>query len=163
MTDGFGNSNGVLQPFGQLGCWKWMYHLSPYTYLVEALMGNGELLFLYSASAIGCSTRGDTGLGGQQVTCSEVEYATINPPDGLTCSQYMDPYISRAGGYLTNPDSTSACRFCSFRNTDEFLDLSLNIKYSHRWRNVWIFGAFIALNVRNHSVSFTFFLLNRAL
>ena len=45
VTDGVGNSNGVLQPFSQLGWWKWMYYLSPYTYLVEALMGNGKRLF----------------------------------------------------------------------------------------------------------------------
>jgi len=56
--------------------------------------------------------------------------------------------MSRAGGYLSNPDSTSACRFCSFRNTDQFLDLSFNIKYSNRWRDVGIFIAFIAFNVR---------------
>ena len=56
--------------------------------------------------------------------------------------------MSRAGGYLTNPDSTSACQFCSFRNSDEFLDLSFNIKYSNRWRDVGIFIAFIMFNVR---------------
>ena len=71
----------------------------------------------------------------------------------------MDPYISRAGGYLTNPDSTSACQFCSFRNTDEFLDLSFNIKYSNRWRDVGIFIAFIVFNVRGYFVFYTFFLL----
>jgi len=60
----------------------------------------------------------------------------------------MNPYMSRAGGYLTNPDSTSACQFCSFRNTDQYLDLSFNIKFSNRWRDVGIFIAFIAFNVR---------------
>ena len=34
-------SDGVLQPFGQLGWWRWMYHLSPFTYLIEALLGQG--------------------------------------------------------------------------------------------------------------------------
>jgi len=118
--------NGVLQPFRSLGWWRWMYHLSPYTYVVEALMGNG--------------------LGGQPIICSDVEYATINPPAGSTCSQYMGPYMARAGGYLINPDSTSACQFCSFRDTDQFLDLSFNIKYSNRWRDVGIFVGFIAFN-----------------
>jgi len=59
----------------------------------------------------------------------------------------MNPYISYAGGYLTNPNSTSACKFCSFRTTDEYLDLSFNIKYSNRWRDVGIVIAFIAFNV----------------
>jgi len=60
----------------------------------------------------------------------------------------MNPFMSHAGGYLANPDSTSACQFCAFRNTDEFLDLSYNIKYSNKWRDVGIFVAFIVLNVR---------------
>jgi ATP-binding cassette, subfamily G (WHITE), member 2, SNQ2 len=34
--------NGVLQPFSQLGWWKWMYHLSPYTYLIAGLLGQGK-------------------------------------------------------------------------------------------------------------------------
>ena len=72
----------------------------------------------------------------------------------------MDPYISRFGGYLTNPDSTDACRFCSFRTTDEFLALSFNIKYSHRWRNVGIFVAFIVFNVRDQLVFLTFSLVD---
>ena len=60
--------------------------------------------------------------------------------------------MSRAGGYLANPDSTTACQFCSFRTADEFLYLSFNIKYSNRWRDVGIFIAFIAFNVGDPSV-----------
>ena len=144
----FRNSNGVLQPFKELGWWRWMYRLSPYTYLVEALMGNGKRLFharYFSNHSL--NSMWYLGLGGQEVTCSDIEYATINPPAGLTCSQYMDPYIASSGGYLTNPDSTTACQFCSLRTTDELLDLSFNIKYSNRWRDVGIFIAFIAFNV----------------
>ena len=144
----------MLQPFSQLGWWRWMYRLSPYTYLVEALMGNGKRLFRapYFSDHLLNSTC-HSGLGGQEVTCSEIEYATINPPARMTCAQYMGPYIARAGGYLTNPESTSACQFCSLRTTDELLDLSFNIKYSNRWRDIGIFIAFIAFNVRDCSVS----------
>ena len=42
VADGSRTSNGVLQPYRSLGWWRWMYHLSPYTYVVEALMGNGK-------------------------------------------------------------------------------------------------------------------------
>ena len=151
LTDAVCDSDGVLQPFGELGWWKWMFHLSPHTYLVEALMGDGKLFPPPPpvVSTIICSTRGDTGLGGQEIVCSEVEFSTINPPVGLTCLQYMDPYISRAGGYLTNPDSTTGCRFCSYRTTDQFLDLIFNLKYSHRWRDAGIFAAFTVFNVRD--------------
>lgn len=37
----FISSNGVLQPFRLLGWWRWMYRLSPYTYLIEGLLGQG--------------------------------------------------------------------------------------------------------------------------
>jgi len=45
-------SNGVLQPYSQLGWWQWMYHLSPYTYLIGALVGQGKE-FLYIRIVIG--------------------------------------------------------------------------------------------------------------
>lgn len=32
-------SNGVMQPFRELNWWKWMYYLSPFTYIVEGLTG----------------------------------------------------------------------------------------------------------------------------
>lgn len=35
-------SDGVVQPFSQLGWWRWMYRLSPYTYLIEGLLGQGK-------------------------------------------------------------------------------------------------------------------------
>ena len=34
-------SDGVLQPSRLLGWWRWMYRLSPFTYLIEALLGQG--------------------------------------------------------------------------------------------------------------------------
>lgn len=41
-TNVFHYSNGVLQPFAQLGWWQWMYRLSPYSYLIEGLLGQGK-------------------------------------------------------------------------------------------------------------------------
>ncbi|KIM37032.1 hypothetical protein M413DRAFT_448754 [Hebeloma cylindrosporum] len=119
--------NGVMQPYSRLGWWQWMYHLSPYTYLVEGLLGQA--------------------IGGYQVNCSPIEFSTINPPSGMTCEQYMNPYIASMGGYLTNPTASAACQFCSVRTTDEFLKNAFNIYYSHRWRNFGIFVAFICFNV----------------
>lgn len=104
-----------------------MYRLSPYTYLVEGLLGQA--------------------LGQQQVNCSAVEFVTIQPPSGLSCAEYMGPYINQAGGYLSNPDATSACQFCSVRTTDEFLGYAFNIFYDHRWRDAGIVAGAIAFNV----------------
>ncbi|KAF8734087.1 ABC transporter, partial [Rhizoctonia solani] len=121
------NFNGVLQPYSQLiPFWKWMYRLSPLTYLIEGLLVNG--------------------IGNMELTCSPTEIQTIVPPSGQTCSSYMSQYISMAGGYLVNPDASSDCQFCPQSTTDTYL-ASLNMSYSHRWRNVGIMIAFAAFNV----------------
>lgn len=104
-----------------------MYYLSPYTYVIEALLGQA--------------------LGHQPIQCSPVELATIEPPSGQSCAAYMGPYISSVGGYTTNPDATRACQYCSFSTTDAFLETSLNIFYDNHWRDLGIFAVFIVFNV----------------
>ncbi len=104
-----------------------MYRLSPYTYLIEAVLGQA--------------------LGHQPIQCSPVEFVTIEPPSGQSCATYMGPYISTAGGYMTNPDATSGCQYCSFSTTDAFLNGSFNIYYDNHWRDMGIFAAFVVFNV----------------
>ena len=43
------HSNGVFQPYGKLGWWRWVYIAYPYTYLIEALVGQGVLDSLLSS------------------------------------------------------------------------------------------------------------------
>ncbi|OAX36454.1 pleiotropic drug resistance ABC transporter [Rhizopogon vinicolor AM-OR11-026] len=119
--------NGVLQPFRVLGWWRWMYRVSPFTYLIEGLLGQA--------------------IGGQLVNCASGELVTVNPPSGLNCSRYMDPFISFAGGYITNPDATAGCLYCPYRTTDEFMFNNFNIEYSHHWRNLGIVLGVVAFNV----------------
>jgi len=38
-----------------------------------------------------------TALGHQTIRCSDVELVQLNPPDGMSCAQYMDPFISSVG------------------------------------------------------------------
>ncbi|KIP09940.1 hypothetical protein PHLGIDRAFT_102023 [Phlebiopsis gigantea 11061_1 CR5-6] len=118
--------NGVLQPYQHLGWWKWMYRISPYSYLIEGLLG--------------------TVIGHQDINCAAVEFVRLNPPSGLNCSSYLDPFISFAGGYLANPDDTSSCAYCPYRTSDRYLLDNFSISYSHRWRNIGILVAFIAFN-----------------
>ncbi|KAF9479336.1 pleiotropic drug resistance ABC transporter [Pholiota conissans] len=119
--------NGVLQPFRALGWWRWMYRLSPYTYLIEGLLGQA--------------------IGRQEINCSSIEFVSINPPSGLTCEAYMGPYMSVAGGYLANPTASTACQFCSTRTTDQFLEGNFGIFYGHHWRNFGLMMAFVVFNV----------------
>ncbi|ELU44170.1 ABC multidrug transporter, putative [Rhizoctonia solani AG-1 IA] len=82
------------------------------------------------------------GIGNMELTCSPTEIQTIVPPSGQTCSSYMSQYISMAGGYLANPDASSDSSYA-----DVYYRASLNMSYSHRWRNVGIMIAFAAFNV----------------
>lgn len=86
-------------------------------------------------------------LGHQSIECSAIEYVQLNPPAGMTCAQYLNPYISSAGGYLTNPDATSSCNFCSMSSVDTFLASGFNIFYHHHWRNFGFMIAYIVFNV----------------
>ncbi|KAJ6512945.1 pleiotropic drug resistance ABC transporter [Mycena sanguinolenta] len=117
---------GVMQPFSLLGWWKWMYHVSPFTYFIEGIMGQA--------------------LGGKAITCSAVELVTVNPPSGQTCGDYFAEYMSFAGGNVTNPDATTACKFCSTATTDQFLVGAFNIVPGHHWRDAWLMFAYIGFN-----------------
>ena len=86
-------------------------------------------------------------IGGQLINCSDNEIVTLEPPSGQSCGEFMADYISSRGGYITNPDASATCRFCSSRTTDEWMGLTFNIFYRHHWRNFGLFCAYIIFNV----------------
>jgi ATP-binding cassette subfamily G (WHITE) protein 2 (PDR) len=87
-----------------------------------------------------------TMLSGRPVTCSSTEVSIFDPPASQTCGAYMADYVSTAGGVVQNPGATSACRYCSLTDGDQFL-AGVSIFYSERWRNFGIIFAFIGFNV----------------
>lgn len=89
----------------------------------------------------------DIAIGHQEINCATKELSVLEPPSGSTCGSYMATYIQNRGGYLTNPDATSACEFCSSRTTDQFFGPTFNISYSHHWRDLGIFCVYILFNV----------------
>jgi ATP-binding cassette subfamily G (WHITE) protein 2 (SNQ2) len=119
--------SGVLQPYSQLGWWQWMYYLSPFTYLIEGLLGQA--------------------LGNQPITCTSAELVTIEAPSGMSCSAYMDPYIALAGGYLADPNATAACAFCPFQTTDAYMQFNFNVSYGHHWRDLSVVLGVTGFNV----------------
>jgi len=117
---------GVLAtPSSLPGFWIFMYRVSPFTYIVSGMMS--------------------TGLANTAVVCADVEYLHFSPPSGKTCLEYMKPYISTAGGYLTNENATTDCSFCPIADTNAFL-AGVNSDYADRWRNFGIMFAFVAFN-----------------
>jgi ATP-binding cassette, subfamily G (WHITE), member 2, SNQ2 len=90
---------------------------------------------------------GSIAIGHQEVVCSSKELSTLQPPPGSTCISYLQQYISNNGGYVTNPNATSACQFCKSRTTDEYFGSMFNIEYSHHWRDAGVIALYTCLNV----------------
>ncbi|KAK5796153.1 hypothetical protein VI817_005438 [Penicillium citrinum] len=119
--------NGVMQPPSALpGFWIFMYRVSPLTYLIAGITS--------------------TGLHGRQIHCSDAELSVFNPPTGVTCGEYLNQFVTAAGGQLYNPQATTGCQYCQLSNADQYLAAS-NIFYGERWRNFGIGWAYIGFNV----------------
>ncbi|KAL4939057.1 hypothetical protein BDV06DRAFT_231303 [Aspergillus oleicola] len=119
---------GVLAgPDAMPGFWIFMYRVSPFTYLVSAMLS--------------------TGLSGTNVECEDVEYLVFNPPANQTCQDYMQTYMdSTQSGYLLDPQATSQCSFCTSDKTDTFL-LSIYSKFDEAWRNFGLMWVYIVFNI----------------
>lgn len=118
---------GVLAtPAKMPGFWIFMYRVSPFTYLVSAMLS--------------------TGVSGATATCESIEYLHFDPPSGETCLQYMEPYIKLAGGYLLDNNATTDCSFCTVKSTDVFLAQVVSY-YKDAWRNFGIMWVYIIVNI----------------
>lgn len=118
---------GVLVTPSQLPrFWIFMYRVSPFTYLVSAMLS--------------------TGVSGTTATCDSIEYLHFSPPPNETCASYMREFIGMAGGYLQNPAATDKCAYCSVSSTDTFL-LSVSSEYKDAWRNFGLMWVFIIFNI----------------
>lgn len=118
---------GVLaSPTALPGFWIFMYRVSPFTYLISAMLS--------------------TAVANTNVVCATNELLHFAPAAGQTCGQYMAGYIRFAGGYLQDPGATAQCSFCPLDSTNTFLT-AVSSDYSERWRNFGIMWAFIGFNV----------------
>ncbi|OKL58610.1 ABC transporter CDR4 [Talaromyces atroroseus] len=119
---------GVLvTPNALPGFWIFMYRVSPFTYMVSAVLS--------------------VGLAQTAVQCSSIELLSLAPPNaGETCQSFLGSYVSSAGGQLMNPNATSNCEYCSLATTDEFLAAE-GIYFSDRWRNIGILFAYCGFNI----------------
>lgn len=100
-----------------------MYRVNPFTYIVEALVA--------------------TCLADAPVHCQDNELVQFEAPSGLTCGEYVEDFISSAGGYLVD-SNTSSCSFCSVSESNVFLETT-GLGFGHRWRNfglVWVYCVF---------------------
>lgn len=106
-----------VSPTSMPGFWKWMYYLSPFTYLISTVLS--------------------VSLPHTEAHCSNIELLSLLSTNGITSGTFMAPYISTRSGYLVDSQATGQCQYLPIGQTDVYLE-SLNIRYDDRWRN---FGA----------------------
>lgn len=125
---------GVLVPYNYLPqFWKFMYRVSPLTYLTRSIFA--------------------VGIAKQPIICSDVELSSIQLPPGRgTCGQYLANFLedfkdySPSGGFIQNPDSLSGpCLYCPMKDTDQFLSF-FSMDYGERWRDLGIILVYVAFN-----------------
>ncbi|KAF2144820.1 uncharacterized protein K452DRAFT_222552 [Aplosporella prunicola CBS 121167] len=117
---------GVLVPYAQIqSFWRyWMYYLNPFNYLM------GSLLVFTTWST--------------EVKCKNSEFAIFDPPANQTCQDYLASYMMGMGSRsnLINPDATSGCQVCEYRDGSDYL-FNLNLKdYYYGWRDAAIVALF---------------------
>lgn len=124
---------GVVQPPSQLPhFWRsWMFHLSPFTYLIEGLLGNA--------------------IHDKPVVCTEKELNPINPPAGMSCAEYMGKFTNSLGepvmagrGYYT--EINGQCSYCPMSGGEDYMK-SILLDSSKRFRDIGIVFAYVAFNI----------------
>ena len=94
--------------------WIFMYRVSPFTYLVSAMLS--------------------TAVANTEIYCAANEFVNFEPFGGLNCGEYMKDWMAKRGGYLQDPGNTTMCSYCTVRYTNDYL-ANVGSDYADRWRN----------------------------
>jgi ABC-type multidrug transport system permease subunit len=93
--------------------WRWYYQVSPLFYLSEGTTAD----LLYDLD-IKCEV-GETFTFQPATTSSSAG----NSSAVATCQEYAGEFLQTATGYLLNPDATSDCHYCRYRNGQSYVSL----------------------------------------
>ena len=85
-----------------------------------------------------------TALKDTAVVCADNEVLSFNAPGGQTCGEYLQPYISSAGGYLVD-SASGTCQFCPLSETNTFLR-QLRFYPERGWQDVGVIMVYIVFN-----------------
>ncbi|KAF2710378.1 ABC transporter protein [Pleomassaria siparia CBS 279.74] len=107
--------------------WKFMYRVSPGTYLVNGLV--------------------IAGLANTDISCSSLELLSVRLPLSFAgdCGAYMESYLGVAGGYVEDTKASDICLYCPLTEANSFL-LSRDVDVADGWRDAGIFAAYIVFN-----------------
>lgn len=106
-----------------------MHRVSPFTYVVEALMG--------------------ISLAGAPVRCASHEMLEVPTPSAAGCDEFLQAHIEAYGGYLGgggNGEGDGSCQYCPMADTDDYLS-SIDVDFANRWRNFGILWAYCIFNI----------------
>jgi len=103
-----------------------MYRVNPFQYITKGLLA--------------------TTLAGAPVYCAENEFLVFDSPSGMSCNEYMAPYLAKKNGYLSDTGVGEQCRYCPSAIADDFLT-RIDASYGERWRNFGLIWVFVAFNV----------------
>ncbi|SPJ75803.1 probable ABC1 transport protein [Fusarium torulosum] len=117
---------GILASPEELpGFWIFMYRASPFTYVVEGLLG--------------------TSMANAAAGCEANELISFNAPNGTTCGEYMKSYLSDVGGYIVDSAATE-CQYCTLSDTNTFL-ASKSMRFENRWRDFGLLWVYCVFNI----------------
>ncbi|KAI1387652.1 ABC-2 type transporter-domain-containing protein [Hypoxylon trugodes] len=118
---------GVAIPAPQMpGFWRaWLYQLDPFTRLIGGTV--------------------TTALDNLEVNCRSWELNSFNAPDGMTCGEYIAPFLEKGAGYIVD-NATSVCQYCAYKVGNQFYE-PLGFSFDYRWRDLGIFAAFVGSNI----------------
>ncbi|KAH8689648.1 ABC drug exporter AtrF [Talaromyces proteolyticus] len=118
--------NGVVRPYASFPVfWKyWMYYVNPVTWFLRGVF-----------SAI---------LPSVPIKCQPEEATYFSAPPGQTCGSYAN-FTTAIQGYVTNPDATSDCSYCPYKDGREYMH-TLNVQDDDKWKCFGIFLAFVIIN-----------------
>lgn len=104
--------------------WRWTYHATPFTYLLEGFVGP----LVHNLP----------------VHCKANELVVFSIAAEQTCNSYAGRFVAEAGGYVETL-ADGMCGYCRF-STGEQWAASFSISYENRWRDLWIVCAYVAFN-----------------
>lgn len=112
--------------------WEFMYRVSPCNYLISGIMS--------------------AGLTGSGVTCAASEILHMEAPGGMTCGEFLAPFVAANGGTIIGGGGGGGgtggqmCAYCPIATTDAYL-AEFRMFYSEAWRNFGIGWSYIVANV----------------
>jgi ATP-binding cassette, subfamily G (WHITE), member 2, PDR len=121
--------SGVIQPPTIMPhFWRFLWHVSPLAHWTAGIAA--------------------TALHGRKINCATAEFATFEPASGSTCGAYLKQFLNQmhAPGYVLEPNATSNCQYCAFREADQILAQS-SIFWADRWANFGYGMVYIIFNI----------------